>query len=142
MKRDIEDSLKFLRLQRKNNCVLMDASPDFIGMIRKIENYVTWGEIDKETLSMLLKKRGRIFGNKRLTEDYVKKNYGKSFDEFVPEFYNGKVGLESVPGVKKLFRLRPPSGGFERGGIKKPFSLGGTLGYRGKFINELIRRMI
>jgi large subunit ribosomal protein L30 len=32
--------------------------------------------------------------------------------------------------------------GFERGGIKKPFSMGGSLGYRKNKINELIRRMI
>lgn len=40
------------------------------------------------------------------------------------------------------FRLHPPRGGYERKGIKVPFSLGGALGYRGAAINNLITRML
>ena len=43
---------------------------------------------------------------------------------------------------RPFFRMHPPRGGFERKGIKVPFSRGGAYGYRGKEINELIRRMI
>ncbi|MCP3681155.1 MAG: 50S ribosomal protein L30 [bacterium] len=42
----------------------------------------------------------------------------------------------------KVFKLNPPRGGFERKGIKKPFSIGGVLGYRADKINELIKRMV
>lgn len=42
----------------------------------------------------------------------------------------------------KSFRLSPPQGGFERKGIKKPFTKGGVLGYRGSKINALIKKMI
>ena len=43
---------------------------------------------------------------------------------------------------KKTFCLSPPRGGFERKGIKAPYSIGGALGYRGKEIIKLIKRMI
>lgn len=44
--------------------------------------------------------------------------------------------------LKPFFRLAPPKGGFERGGIKKPFKNGGALGNRNEKINDLIKRMI
>ena len=43
---------------------------------------------------------------------------------------------------KKFFTLAPPKGGFERKGIKLPFTLGGVLGFRGENINILIKKMI
>jgi len=50
--------------------------------------------------------------------------------------------ISDIPELKHMFRLNPPTGGHERKGIKKPYALGGALGYRGKEINELIGRMI
>jgi len=44
--------------------------------------------------------------------------------------------------MKLFFKLCPPVHGFERKGIKKPFSMGGVLGYRKEKINELIKRMV
>lgn len=43
---------------------------------------------------------------------------------------------------KKVIRLHPPRGGFERKGIKVPFKLGGAGGYRGAEINKLLKRML
>ena len=43
---------------------------------------------------------------------------------------------------KLIFKLNPPRKGFERKGIKTPFSLGGALGDRKNKINDLIKRMI
>ena len=47
-----------------------------------------------------------------------------------------------MPGLKQFFKLNPPRSGFERKGIKVPFSLGGALGYRKNNINDLIKRMV
>jgi large subunit ribosomal protein L30 len=41
-----------------------------------------------------------------------------------------------------LFHLNPPIGGFERKGIKKPFTVGGALGNRKDKINDLIKKMV
>ena len=45
-------------------------------------------------------------------------------------------------GLKPFLALKPPSKGFERKGIKKSYSIGGALGYRGKAINGLVERML
>ena len=50
--------------------------------------------------------------------------------------------LKEIPELKPVFRLRPPKKGYERVGIKKPFSVGGALGYRKEKINELLEKMI
>jgi large subunit ribosomal protein L30 len=44
--------------------------------------------------------------------------------------------------MKKFFSLAPPKGGFERKGIKQPYTVGGALGNRGEAMNILIQKMI
>ena len=44
--------------------------------------------------------------------------------------------------LKPYYRLNSPKGGFERGGIKKPFNLGGVLGNRKEKIDLLIKKML
>ncbi len=140
--REFKDTLKFLKLVKKNSCVVVDASRNYLGMLVKLKDYITWGEINKETLKILLEKRGRIVGNKPLTESYLK-NYTKmGFDEFTNNLFDSKIKLKDVPGLKTFFRLTPPRGGFDKKGIKKQYSLGGALGYRGEKINDLVRRML
>lgn len=107
-----QDSLNMLRLYRRNYCVVIDKNPSVLGMIKKIGSYITWGEINGETLKELVAKRGE-----------KTKKQGKEL-------------------AKPFFRLSPPKGGFERKGIKTPFSIGGAAGYRGEKINDLIRRML
>lgn len=142
MRKTVKDTLKHLRLQRKNSCVIVEPSESIKGMIIKTKDYITWGEIDKETLKILIKKRGRIVGNKQLTEEYVQSKLKINLDEFTDKIYDSKIKLRDLPGFKTFFRLHPPIHGFEREGTKKPFSLGGSLGYRKDKINELIQRMI
>ena len=142
IRKGIKDTLNMLRLFNKNYCVIVDNNPNYVGMIKKVKDYVTWGEINKETFELLLKSRGRLAGNKKLTEDYLKDKLKCSFSDFVNDFFNGKRILKDLPGLKQFFRLSPPVRGFERGGIKNPFSLGGALGYRKDNINDLVKRMV
>jgi len=137
-----EDTMKKLRLYRKNGCVVVKGNDCYVNMIIKIKDFVTWGEIDEETFSKLFKERARVVGNKKVTDDYMTKNAKMKMDQFVKEFMSGKVELKDVPGLKPFFRLSPPVKGFDRKGIKLPFSLGGALGYRKDRINDLVKRMI
>jgi large subunit ribosomal protein L30 len=99
LNKEIKDTFDMLKLYKQNFCVVLDDSPSIKGMLKKIEGYVAWGEIDEETLKLL-------------------------------------------KGKKKFFRMHPPRKGFERKGIKIPFSKGGAVGYRGDKINDLIKRML
>tara|TARA_Y100000034_G_scaffold131715_1_gene193070 strand:+ start:1718 stop:2188 length:471 start_codon:yes stop_codon:yes gene_type:complete len=142
VRKEIKDTMSMLRLNNKNHCVVISNKPNQIGMLRKVKDYVTWGEIDKKTFKELLLKRGRIVGKKSLTEDYLKEKTKLSADDFVNEFFNFKKEVKDIIGVKPFFRLKPPIKGFERKGVKTPFSMGGALGYRKESINNLIIRML
>jgi len=137
---EVEHTLKLLRLVRKFHCVIIDDRPSYIGMLKRVKDWVTWGEIDAESLAILLRRRGRLTGNERLTDEHVKKLGYESIEEFAKAVMEGKAKLSDIPGLKPVFRLAPPSGGF-KGSIKKPYGAGGELGYRGSAINDLIRRM-
>ncbi|HIP66323.1 MAG TPA: 50S ribosomal protein L30 [Pyrodictium sp.] len=147
---DIRYTLSLLRLHRKFHCVLYPSTlPGIWGMLHKVKDWVTWGEINRETLIELLRRRGRIPGNKPLTEEYLREKLGiSSFEELADKLLRGEIMLHKLKDkrthtwiIKPVFRLHPPRGGF-RGSIKKPYGAGGELGYRGEAINELIKRML
>ena len=138
----LKTTFKLLNLHKKNTCVLVDNTKQTQGMIKLLKDNITWGEIDKETLSKLLEKRGRVLGNKPLTKEYVKEKSKSEFDKFIGELFEGKKQIKDVEGLKPFFRLLPPRKGFERKGTKKHFAMGGALGYRKEKINDLIQRML
>lgn len=138
----INDTMKMLRLYKINNCIVIPNQPNYVGMIRLVKDYITWGEIDVDTFKILLEKKGRLAGNKPLTKDYLNSKLKTTIEEFSNGFFEMKKTFKDIPGFKTFFRLNPPLKGFESGGIKKPYSMGGALGYRKNHINELIRRMI
>ncbi len=134
-------TLELLKLNRKFSCVIVPDTPSIRGMLKVLENVVTYGEIDRNVLAALIGRRGRLEGGKRIRTDYLKKlGYG-SFEELAEALLSGATSLDKLPGFKPVFRLHPPKGGFE-GTIKKHYSDGGELGYRGYKINELILKML
>jgi len=141
VRREIRDTLKMLRLHRVHHAVLVPDVPSYRGMLQKAKDYITWGEIDSETLSILLERRGRLEGGKRLTNEFLKENTRfNSVRELADKILKGEAKISDVPKLKPVFRLHPPKGGYKRG-TKRPYNDGGELGYRGAAINELIRRM-
>ncbi len=91
---DMEDTLRMLGLRRKHTMAILPRTDSIMGMIKKVNPMVTWGEADDELAAKL---------------------------------------------NRKIVRLKPPVKGFR--GMKKPYPKG-DLGYRGKEINELIKRML
>jgi large subunit ribosomal protein L30 len=138
----IEDTLKLLNLNKVNHCTLL-ASDHSKGMLKKVKDYVTWGEVDEKTIAELISKRGKTSGNKPIDDTYVKKHskYG-NIPSLAKAIAAGEAGLKDVEGLKPVFRLNPPEKGFERGGIKKSRTLGGALGYRRNEMSKLLERMM
>ncbi len=126
----LRETLRLLNLSRINHCVLIAETPSNIGMLRAANNYLTWGAVSEEVLKLLLLKRGRKAGDKRLAETEV--------ESILKELKSGKKLKEL--GVKPVFRLTPPSGGFYK--EKKQAFPNGELGNRKEKINDLLRRMI
>ena len=138
----LKTTFKLLKLLKTHSCVLAEANSSTKGMLIALKDYITWGEIDQATFTLLLEKRGKLAGNKNLTEAYLKEKTNMNFDQFSQSILESKKTFKDLPGIKPYFRLKPPTKGFERGGIKLQYSLGGALGYRKDNINDLIRRMI
>ncbi len=137
-KPDIKDTLDMLRLHRINHCVVVPDSPHYRGMIQKVKDYVAWGEIDEAALATILGMRGRLNGNKRLTDQFIKENtsYG-TIKEFASAVSQGGASLKDA-GIKPVFRLHPPRKGHR--GTKKTVREGGELGYH-ESISDLIWKM-
>lgn len=130
-----------LHLTRNNYSVLIHNNPSFLGMVKTAQDYVTWGEVSKETVHLMLNKRGRLSGDKKLTDEYAQKIGYKSLEELAEAVFSCRVEYWKLPNVQRVFRLHPPSKGF-KGQIKKDYATGGELGYRGEKINDLVQRMI
>ena len=52
-----KDTLKMLNLEKKHNCVIIQGTPVYLGMLRRVKDIVTWGEVDAETIALLEKRR-------------------------------------------------------------------------------------
>ncbi len=138
---EARETLKMLHLLRNNHAVLVEDSPSFVGMLKAAQNFITWGEASEETVSLLIKEKGRLAGDKQLTDDYLQKAGYKSTEELVRTVSDSHAKYWKLPNIQPFFRLHPPTKGF-KGKVKKSFAAGGELGYRGEEINELIKRML
>ncbi|MDO5849592.1 MAG: 50S ribosomal protein L30 [Methanobacteriaceae archaeon] len=136
---NISSTLKMLRLNRINHAVLVEENPSFKGMLQKGKDYITWGEIDTETLVELIEKRGKLVGGAAITEEYLAENTDySSFEELANALINSEIKPKDI-NMKPVFRLHPPRKGYE--GIRHSVNEGGSLGYRGEAINDLAKRM-
>lgn len=144
MRGKLLDTLKMLRMHKVNHGVLIWGTPSYKGMLVKCKDYISYGEIDEKTLIRLLRVRGKVEGNKSLTEEHIKNltNY-KNFKELAKALKNGEIQYKEkdILKIKPVFRLHPPKKG-HRGTIKKHYNEGGTLGNVGIYINELIYKML
>ncbi len=138
---ETKDTLMMLRLTRNCHATLLDDRPAYNGMLRKSQHCLTWGEVSQESIALLLKKRGRLVGDKKLTDEYAKELDYKSLDDLAEAIFKVDIEFSSLPEVKPVFRLRPPKKGY-KGKVKKSYAAGGEAGYRGDTINDLLKRMV
>lgn len=144
MRRTILNTLQMLRMHKVNHGVLIWGEKSYMGMLNKCKDYISYGEIDEKTLIRLLRVRGRVEGNKPLTDEYIENlTKYKNIKEIAKALLKGEIQYKTkdINKIKPVFRLHPPRKGY-RGSIKKHYGEGGTLGYVRNFINELIHKMI
>ena len=139
VKPKIKETMKLMRLNRVNHCVIVPENETYDGMLKIIKDYVTWGEVDIETTELMLESSGKTSGNATFTKKDLKDSSFKTIKTLAKNLSDGKAVMRDIPKLKPLFRLHPPRKGYE--GIKRSFKEGGALGYRGEKINQLIRIM-
>ena len=139
--KDIRYTMGLLSLTRVNHCVVVPDNPSVRGMLQMVKDYCTWGEIDQETLSAMIRTRGRLSGDAEITDDYLKeKSEFATIDDLSKAIIENDYRMRDLEDAKPVFRLHPPIKGYE--GNKRSYKNGGALGYRGETINDLINRML
>ncbi len=124
--RDIKETMERLRLGKKYACVVINPNKEQGGMIKKLKDFVAFGNIKNDVFERLINARGqridkkKRIDSKKIIEDLEK---GKKYEEL---------------NLKPFFRLHPP-----RGGINSKIHFPkGVLGNNGEQINSLILRML
>ena len=139
----IKDTMMMLNLTRVNHATLVPETVTYLGMLKKSKDYVTWGEVDAETIETLLKERVRMVGDKPVDDATIKASSKyKTVAAFSKAMAAGEATMKDVDGLKPIFRLHPPRGSKGWGGIKRSYTVGGALGFRGEAISDLAGRML
>ena len=102
----VKDTLEMLNLTKKHRAIVLDDTKQNRGMLQKVKDFITYGEVSEDTLEELEDKRSTSSG-----KDHV-------------------------------YRLAPPTGGYEAKGVKVNYSAGGANGYRGDDMDDLVQRML
>ncbi|QKQ99941.1 50S ribosomal protein L30 [Metallosphaera tengchongensis] len=136
---NIQEVLKMLRLENQYNAIVFPKDESIIGSLRKVQSYVTWGELNMDGAKALLYRMETYRG--KLDEKILRESLNISLEEFTKNMVEGKIKLSDIDVLKLPIRLHPPRKGF-KGKINAFLGSGGELGYRGEAINELVRRMV
>jgi large subunit ribosomal protein L30 len=112
------------------------------GVKSKIARTLVILHLFKRNTCTVIEDRPEMVGMLQVVKDFV--TWGEIDDETYKLLAEkrGEKDPKDEKSIKPFFRLNSPSKGFERKGIKVPFSLGGALGNRKEKINNLIKRMI
>ena len=128
VKPKIKETMRIMRLNRVNHCVIVPENDVYRGMLNIIKDYVTWGEVDLDTTQLMLESSGKTSGNNSFTKNELKESSFKTIKALAKALTEGKTVMRDIPALKPLFRLHPPRKVYV--GIKRSFNEGGALGYR------------
>ncbi|MFH1785053.1 MAG: uL30 family ribosomal protein [Candidatus Micrarchaeota archaeon] len=126
----IKKTFELLRLERPNHCVLVNDSPQTLGMLSVVKDYVTYGPVDEQTIKVLLYKRGRK--GAALLRSLLKE---EEITDAAKSIFAGKKTLDYA---NPVFRLNPPSKGHKN--IKTNYPAG-SLGKR-EDMGPILRKMM
>ena len=140
---DVEKTMESLKLQHTFNARLLENTPSNMGMLRMAKNLIAWGEPFPELLQILIEKRGERLPASPIDDAFLRRLGYETVEFLAKSVIAGDVKLHdlSKAGLKPVFRLHPPRGGFKRS-LRRAVSDGGELGYRGYDINRLVKKMI
>ena len=133
-------TLNLLKLEKKYRAIILPVKENTEGMLRKVEHFVSWQEIDLPTTKELLDKKGRRAGYKKITSEDISKAGFKTIDELAISLSEGKTSMTKLKPLKPWFALSPPKQGFKRS-TKRLYGQKGILGHN-KELTALVKRMM
>ena len=133
-------TLQNLYLTKRFSATLVPETSDYLGMLRKIKEWVAWSKADSEIVKTLIEKRGKKITQLDSQKESKKKDEYKGIDELVNVIVKDKIKFSDQNNIKPWFSLNPPRGGFKKKS-KKQFTDGGILG-NNKDLLEIVKRMV
>jgi len=133
-------TLQNLYLNKRFSATLVPETSDYLGMLRKIKEWVAWSKADSEIVKTLIEKRGKKITQLDSEKEGKKKDEYKGIDELVNVIVNDKIKFSDQNNIKPWFSLNPPRGGFKKKS-KKQFTDGGILG-NNKDLLGIVKRMV
>ena len=83
-------TLNLLKLEKKYRAIILPVKENTEGMLRKIQHFISWQEVDLPTTKELLDKKGRRAGYKKITAEDISKAGFKTIDELATSLSEGK----------------------------------------------------
>ena len=133
-------TLNLLKLEKKYRAVILPVKDNTAGMLKKIQHYISWQEIDIKTTKELLDKKGRRAGYKKITNDDISQAGFKTIDDLASSLSEGKISMTKIKPLKPWFALSPPRQGFKLS-TKRLYGQKGILGHN-KELTSLVKRMM
>ncbi len=133
-------TMKLLNLEKKFRATILPAKENTLGMLKKIQHYVSWQEIDISITKEVLDKKGRTAGYKKITSKDLSEIGFKTMDELASSLSESKSTLSKLKPLKPWFAMAPPKHGFKRS-TKKLYGQKGILGHNKELIT-IVRRMM
>ena len=133
-------TLNLLKLEKKYRAIILPVKENTEGMLRKVQHFVSWQEIDLPTTKELLDKKGRRAGYKKISAEDISKAGFKTIDELAISLSEGKTSMTKLKPLKPWFALSPPKQGFKRS-TKRLYGQKGILGHN-KELTTLVKRMM
>lgn len=133
-------TLRMLNLDRTFRATILPEDPSFVGMLKRVKNYVAWCKADRETVKELIEKRARKQGYRHLDSSDLKALGYNSVDDLATALADGKVALSKLEPIKPWFALAPPRKGFKRK-TKRMYQDGGIAGENQELLS-LVKNMI
>ena len=133
-------TMTLLKLDKKYRATILPAKDNTLGMLKKVQHYVSWIEVDASLATELIDKKARKSGYQKVTADDLKELGFSSVNELGSALADGKVTLSKLKPLKPWFALAPPVHGFKRS-TKKLYGQKGVLG-QNKELDAIVRRMI
>ena len=133
-------TLNLLKLEKKFRATILPVKENTDGMLKKVQQFVSWQEIDTPTTKELFDKKGRRSGYKKITPEDISEAGFKTINELATSLSEGKISMTKIKPLKPWFALSPPKQGFKRS-TKRLYGQKGILGHN-KELTALVKRMM
>ncbi|RNJ76974.1 MAG: 50S ribosomal protein L30 [Nitrosopumilus sp. B06] len=133
-------TMMLLKLDKKYRATILPIRENTAGMLKKVQHYVSWVELDAELAKELVDKKARKSGYKKVTAEDLKDLGFASSDELASALAEGRAALSKLKPLKPWFALAPPRHGFKRS-TKKLYGQKGVLG-KNKDLGSIVRNMM